>query len=90
MLMAVVIVVVHVIQGNIMGRNQHVVPHNGKWGVVGAGNAKVTQTFNTQEQARQRAREIAIIEHADVVIHRPNGQIRDRDSYGNDPYPPKG
>jgi hypothetical protein len=24
------------------------------------------------------------------VIHRPNGQIRDANSYGNDPFPPKG
>ncbi|HAZ0557035.1 TPA: DUF2188 domain-containing protein [Enterobacter hormaechei] len=25
-----------------------------------------------------------------LVIHRPNGQIRDSDSHGKDPYPPKG
>ena len=25
----------------------------------------------------------------DCMIHRPNGQIRDKDSYGNDPNPPK-
>lgn len=73
-----------------MGKNQHVVPHNGKWGVRGAGNEKVTQVFNTQEEARQRAREIAINQQSEVVIHRPNGQIRDKDSYGNDPYPPRG
>ncbi|WP_141695337.1 DUF2188 domain-containing protein, partial [Klebsiella pneumoniae] len=27
---------------------------------------------------------------SELVIHRPNGQIRDRDSYGKDPFPPKG
>lgn len=75
---------------DIMGKAQHVVPHNGKWGVRGAGNEKVTQVFNTQEEARQRAREIAINQQSEVVIHRPNGQIRDKDSYGNDPYPPRG
>ncbi|MGV2085677.1 MULTISPECIES: hypothetical protein [unclassified Rhizobium] len=25
-----------------------------------------------------------------MVIHRPNGQIRDKDSYGRDPFPPRG
>ena len=27
--------------------------------------------------------------HSEVVIHRMNGKIRDSDSYGNDPNPPK-
>ncbi|WP_367280921.1 DUF2188 domain-containing protein, partial [uncultured Alistipes sp.] len=36
------------------------------------------------------AREIARNQESELLIHRPNGQIRDRDSYGNDPYPPKG
>ena len=43
-----------------MKSNQHVVPHNGKWGVRGAGNSKVTSIHNTQGQATDRAREIAI------------------------------
>ena len=73
-----------------MGKNQHVVPHNGKWAVRGAGNSRVTATFRTQEQARVQARRIAIREQSEVVIHRPTGQIRDKDSYGHDPYPPKG
>ena len=73
-----------------MGKNQHVVPHNGKWAVRGAGNSRVTATFRTQEQARVQARRIAIREQSEVVTHRPNGQIRDKDSYGHDPYPPKG
>lgn len=73
-----------------MEKNQHVVPHNGDWAVRGEGNSRVTQIFDTQEQARIRAREIAIREQSEVVIHRPNGQIRDRDGYGNDPFPPRG
>lgn len=43
-----------------MKKNQHVVPHNGRWSVRGAGNTRVTQTFNTQREAIERAREIAI------------------------------
>jgi hypothetical protein len=46
--------------------------------------------MKTQEEARQRAEKIARNKGSDVIIHRRNGQIRDRDSYGNDPFPPKG
>ncbi|GHT15357.1 hypothetical protein FACS189426_22890 [Bacteroidia bacterium] len=72
-----------------MGKNQHVVPHDGKWAVRGAGNEKVTKVTSTQAEAIRVAREIAINKQSEVVIHRPNGQIRDKDSYGNDPCPPK-
>lgn len=51
---------------------------------------KVTKTYETQRQAQSAARAIAIKEKSEVVIHRPNGQIRNKDSYGNDSYPPKG
>jgi len=68
-------------------QNQHVVPTGGKWGVRGAGNSRLTSTHQTQEAATSRAREIAINNKSEVVIHRPNGQIRDSDSYGNDPMP---
>lgn len=73
-----------------MGKNQHVVPHNEKWGVRGAGNEKVTKIADTQKQAIEIAIEIAKNQKSEVVIHRPNGQIRDKDSYGNDPFPPEG
>ncbi|MCP4122533.1 MAG: DUF2188 domain-containing protein [Bacteroidetes bacterium] len=73
-----------------MGKNQHVVPHQDGWAVKGAGNQKATSLHSTQSDAQQAAREIAINQQSEVVIHRPNGQIRDKDSYGNDPYPPKG
>lgn len=72
-----------------MGKNQHVTPKDGKWQVKGAGNSKATKTFNTQKEAIEAAKNIAKNQKSEVVIHRPNGKIRDKDSYGNDPYPPK-
>lgn len=68
-----------------MGKNQHVVPHKGKWGVRGAGNSRVSATADTQSAAIDIAKGIAKNQGSEVVIHRPNGQIRDKDSYGNDP-----
>lgn len=74
-----------------MGKNQHVTPHpDGGWQVKGAGNERATARTSTQKDAINRARDIAINQQSEVVIHRPNGQIRDKDSYGNDPFPPRG
>jgi hypothetical protein len=72
------------------GKNQHVVPHGDEWAVKGAGNDRATSLHSTQGEAIERAREIARNQESELVIHRPNGQIRDRDSYGNDPFPPEG
>ena len=65
-------------------------PHGDLWAVRGANNSKVTKIVDTQREAIEVAREIAINQQSEVVIHRPNGQIRDKNSYGNDDYPPKG
>ncbi len=74
-----------------MGKNQHVTPHpNGGWQVKGAGNERATVRTTNQGDAIRIARDIAINQQSEVVIHRPNGQIRDKNSYGNDPFPPKG
>lgn len=71
-----------------MGKNQHVVPVDGGWGVRGEGNARLTSIQPTQQDAIDKAREIAMHQGAEVVIHRPDGRIRDKDSYGSDPCPP--
>lgn len=74
-----------------MGKNQHVTPHrDGGWQVKGAGNERATKRTATQADAIRIATDIARTQKSEVVIHRPNGQIRDKNSYGNDPYPPKG
>lgn len=72
-----------------MGKNQHVVPNGNLWAVKGAGNGKATKIVDTQAEAIRIAKEIAVNQKSEVVIHRPNGQIRDKDSYGPDPCPPK-
>lgn len=74
-----------------MGKNQHVTPHpKGGWQVKGAGNSRATARTSTQKQAAKIARNIAISQGSERVIHGRNGQIRSKDSYGNDPFPPKG
>lgn len=73
-----------------MSKNQHVVPNpNGGWNVIGEGNSKASKSFETQREAISYGREIARNQDTELVIHGRNGQIRDKDTYGNDPFPPK-
>lgn len=73
-----------------MGKNQHVVPNDGKWAVKGAGNSKNTAVTDTQAEAIKIARDIARNQGSELFIHNRQGQIRERNTYGDDPYPPKG
>ncbi len=71
-------------------RNQHVVPHTNGWAVRPENAAKPTSVHPTQREAIEIARDIARNQGSELLIHRENGQIRERDSFGNDPHPPKG
>jgi hypothetical protein len=72
------------------GKNQHVVPHGKDWAVRGENNERATSVHETQSEAERAAREIAIRQRSEVVIHRRDGRIRDKNSYGNDEFPPRG
>lgn len=74
-----------------MGKNQHVTPHPaGGWQVKREGNSKATVRTSTQKEAIDRARAISKNQGSELVIHRLNGMIRDKDSHGRDPFPPRG
>jgi hypothetical protein len=70
---------------------QHVVPHSDGWAVRGEGNSRATSVHDTQREAINVAREIARNQGGELLIHGRDGQIRERDSSGNnDPHPPRG
>ncbi len=69
--------------------NQHVVPKDGGWAVRKQGAAKITKVFNTQNEAVQFARNVAKKNSGELFIHKADGTIRDRKSYGTDPCPPR-
>ena len=74
-----------------MSKNQHVTPRpDGNWQVKGAGNFKATAVTSTQREAIRIAIDIATSQRSEVVIHGQNGRIRQKNSYGNDSFPPKG
>lgn len=70
-------------------KNVHVVPHPDGWAAKKAGNSRASSVHETQKDAISAARDLAKHEKSEVVIHRPTGEIRDKDSYGNDPNPPR-
>lgn len=71
-------------------KDVHVVPHrDGGWATRKEGAGRVGSRHPTQGAAIERAREQAIRQRTEVVIHRRDGRIRDSDSYGNDPNPPR-
>lgn len=73
-----------------MAKNIHVVKHGNHWETKIEGNSTPLSKHHTQGNAIDKGREFAIDLKSELVIHRPNGLIRDKNSYGNDPYPPKG
>jgi len=70
-------------------RNVHVVPRGDQWAVVRGGADRASSLHPTQTTAVEAARTTAKRDRVEVVTHRPNGQIRDSDSYGRDPNPPR-
>ncbi|MCY4071317.1 MAG: DUF2188 domain-containing protein [Chloroflexi bacterium] len=72
------------------GKNQWVVKRDDGWGVRGEGNSRDTVIKSTQKDAIDAATEIARNQSSEVIIQGRDRKIRERNSYGNDPYPPKG
>ncbi len=67
----------------------HVVPHEQGWATRKEGAGRAGVVTPTQKQAIDKARDQARRDKVEVVIHRKDGRIRNSDSYGNDPHPPK-
>jgi len=70
-------------------KNYHVVPQGGGWAVKRSGAERASSRHATQGEAINAGKQLAESRRTELVIHRPNGQIRDSDSYAKDPSPPK-
>lgn len=71
------------------GPDVHVVPQGNKFVVKEEGNPKPRSRPATQAESIEKAKPIARKNQSELVVHRRDGTIRDSDSYGNDPNPPK-
>ncbi|AMV35081.1 hypothetical protein VN12_23345 [Pirellula sp. SH-Sr6A] len=70
-------------------KNVYVVPSGNRWAVKTEGTQKPLSNHRPQQAASEAGRKVAQQNQSELVIHRPNGQIRDKDSFGNDPCPPR-
>ena len=67
----------------------HVVPDGkGGWKGVREGASRSSVVADTQAVVVDRSRQIARNSKTELLIHGLDGQIRARESYGNDPNPP--
>lgn len=73
-----------------MSKDYRTVPHENGWAVQRDGTSRPTSIHPTQTQAWQETRERAKQSKGEAYLHGQNGQIRERNTYGSDPHPPKG
>lgn len=64
--------------------------HEDGWAVKREGNDRATSVHTTQAEAWAEARQRARGSKGEAFLQGENGQIRERNTYGSDPFPPKG
>ena len=77
---------------NKKGPSVHVVPSQsrpGKFVAKEAGKSKAITRPATQAATIEKARPVAKQNKSELVIHGRDGKIRDSDSFGHDPMPPR-
>jgi hypothetical protein len=67
----------------------HVVPGDGGWKVRTAGAAKAAKITSTQAEAIAKGKHMALRARTELIVHRADGTIRSKDSYGDDPFSPR-
>jgi hypothetical protein len=63
----------------------HTQPHGPRWANKIEGNPRVSNIHDTKKQAEREGREMAIRRKVEHLIHKQNGRIGERNSYGKDP-----
>jgi uncharacterized protein DUF2188 len=72
-----------------MKNNVHVIPGDAGWDVKVEGGER-TSHFSTQREAVEAGRELARGNRSEHIVHGRDGRIRQRDSYGRDPFSARG
>lgn len=69
--------------------NVHTVPNPNGAGWVNKVDGEAVSRHQRKDTAVERGREIARENHSEHSIHRLDGTIGEKNSYGNDPMPPR-
>ena len=72
-----------------MAYNIHLIPFDNKWAVKEEGSKKIISFHRLKAKADKKARSLAKKNKVELIIHKKDGRIQDKDSFGNDPCPPK-
>lgn len=70
-------------------KDYHVVPSGDQWSVKREGSKRASSVHDTQREALEAGKKLAQNNQTELVVHGRDGKIRDSDSFGNDPHPPK-
>lgn len=70
--------------------NYDVSPKGDIWQVKKHGASRASKTFDTQSDAIDYGKNQAKKSNGELYIKNRKGRIRDANSYGKDPHPPKG
>lgn len=63
---------------------------DGKWGSKKEGADRDSRVFDTQKESWDYTRERAKDSRGEAFLKNKKGRIRERNTYGRDPFPPKG
>lgn len=63
----------------------HTVPASGRWENKRAGEGAALSRHETKEEAVEAGRAQAMRDQAEHIIHKEDGTIGERNSYGSDP-----
>ena len=61
-----------------------------QWSVEVTGNKRASGTHTAKTAAVDQGRRLAMRKRSELVVHKQDGKIGERRSYGDDPYPPRG
>lgn len=74
----------------VTSNNYWATKHADGWTVKREGASRASSVHKTQADAWKETRRLARGSEGEAFLQAQNGQIRARNTYGKDPYPPKG
>lgn len=71
-------------------KNIWVSPRPDGWAVQREHSERASYVLPTKEEAKAIGRNMARQDGVELIIQRADGTIQEHNSYGNDPFPPRG
>lgn len=65
-------------------------PTGNMWKVQTSGTSKAAGVFTNKILAKEKGRQVAMNHRTELIIQKKDGKIEMRNSYGSDPFPPRG